>query len=111
MPIEKIVEGTRNQSWKFIGALFMEEKNGVQAVSLHKVLALSTYIACMWLWLGVGRSVAPEVAAVLAAAKIDVPNALRLAGAVPDSLLWTLWGLLAINGGAKIAGIAKGNVE
>ena len=45
--VSKTITTTRQTSWRFFGALFMEEKNGVQAVSLHKVLGLTTYVACM----------------------------------------------------------------
>jgi len=106
----KTTDVARVTSWRFFGALFMEEKNGVQAVSLHKVLALTTYGACMWLWLGItGGTVSPEVQATLEAAKLDVPSALRGAATVPDAMLYTLWALLGINGASKVVGIFKGN--
>ena len=92
--------------WKFIGALIMEEKNGVQAVSLNKFLGICTYMACLYLWLTRGV-VTPEIQGILTEAKVDVPSALVSAGEAPQSMLYTLWGLLAINGGAKIAGIIK----
>lgn len=110
--LRKAVQATRLNLWKFVGALIMEEKNGVQAVSLTKLLALTTYAACMWLWMGLsGGEVAPEVKAALDAAKVDVPKALQGASVVPDAMLYTLWALLGINGGSKIAGIVKGNGE
>jgi hypothetical protein len=105
----KTAEATRHGLWKFFGALFMETKDGVQAVSLHRLLALSTYVACMWLWLGVtGGTVAPEVDAALKAANIDVPTALQGAAVVPDAMLYTLWALLGINGASKVVGVFKG---
>lgn len=106
----KVAESARLNSWKFIGAMFMEDKGGIQAVSMNKVLALATYVACMWLWLGIsGGDVSPEVAAALEAAKVDVPKALQGASAVPDAMLYTLWALLGINGASKVVGVFKGN--
>jgi len=84
--ISKTLESLRTGIWRFFGALFMEEKNGVQAVSHQRLLALSTYIACMWIWMGHAHG----------------------AEAVPDGMLYTLWGLLGLNGFAKVAGIVKG---
>ena len=81
--VSKTITTTRQTSWRFFGALFMEEKNGVQAVSLHKVLGLTTYVACMALWLK-----EKEIA---------------------ESMLYTLWGSLAINGASKVTSILKGN--
>jgi len=104
----KTVDSARKNSWKFLGALCMEDKDGVQAVSLHRVLALSTYVACMWLWLCSGSGeVAADVRAALEAASVDVPGALRGAAIVPDAMLYTLWALLGINGASKVAGIFK----
>jgi hypothetical protein len=106
----KIVDAIRSGAWKFFGALFMEDKGGVQAVSMTKVLALVTYGACMWLWMGItDGEIAPEVQTTLAAAKIDVPRVLKGAAEVPESMLYTLWALLGISGTAKVAGIFKGN--
>jgi len=105
--LAKAADATRLNLWKFFGALFMEEKNGVQAVSLNKVLALTTYCACMWLWLGARGEVAPEVQAAMDAAKLNVPRALQSAAAIPDAMLYTLWALLGINGVAKITGVFK----
>lgn len=108
--VAKASQTVRLNLWKFVGALIMEEKNGVQAVSLTKLLALSTYAACMWLWLGfAGGEIAPEVKAALDAAKVDVPKALQGASVVPDAMLYTLWALLGINGTSKVAGIFKGD--
>lgn len=69
----------KHNAWKYLGSMFMEEKNGTQAVSLHRVLALVAFIACMilWFWADENRN-------------------------VPDSLLYTLWGLLGINGAHKV---------
>ena len=108
--LKRAAESTRLNLWKFVGALIMEEKNGVQAVSLTKLLALTTYAACMWLWLGLaGGDIAPDVQAALDAAKIDVPKSLQGASVVPEAMLYTLWALLGINGTSKVAGIIKGD--
>jgi hypothetical protein len=56
----------------------MEPKEGQQAVSHHRLLALITYVICMFFWL-----IFPEKQ-------------------IPDPLLYTLWGLLGINGGTKV---------
>lgn len=80
----KVTEAARVGSWKFFGALFMENKDGVQAVSLHRLLGLTTYVACMALWI-----IVPE-------------------RTVPDAMIYTLWAMLGINGAAKVAGIVKG---
>ena len=110
--LSRAAAGTRLNLWKFVGALIMEEKNGVQAVSLTKLLTLTTYAACMWLWMGFsGGEISPEVQDALSTAKIDVPKALQGASVVPEAMLYTLWALLGINGGSKIAGIAKGGKD
>ena len=106
--VSKITGSVRLNLWKFVGALVMEEKNGIQAVSMQKFLGLCTYAACMWIWLRHGGEVSPEIQTLLTANSIDVPKALQAAGQIPESMLYTLWGLLAINGGSKIAGIIKG---
>jgi hypothetical protein len=87
--LSKAAESLRLNLWKFIGALVMEEKNGVQAVSLTKLLALTTYAACMYLWMHVREDGVVTV--------------------VPDAMLYTLWALLGINGTSKVAGILKGD--
>ena len=108
--VTKTVAATRKGAWQVVGAMFMEEKNGVQAVSMNKFLALFTYGACMWIWLGItGEHVSPEVEAALQTAKLDIPKALKAASEVPDAMLWTLWALLGINGAAKIVDKFKGN--
>jgi len=108
--VTKTVAATRKGAWQVVGAMFMEEKNGVQAVSMNKFLALFTYGACMWIWLGItGGHVSPEVEAALQTAKLDIPKALKSASEVPDAMLWTLWALLGINGAAKIVDKFKGN--
>ena len=76
----KTVGAVQSGSWRFFGTLFMETKNGVQAVSLNRLLGLSTYVACMWIWL-------------------------KTTTDVPRDMLITMWILLGINGAAKIIGL------
>jgi len=74
----KPAEGIRHFAWQFCGAMFMEQKNGCQAVSFHRVLAAILFLASLYVWL-------------------------FLSTEVPDKMIYTLWGLLGINGGQKIA--------
>lgn len=83
--VAKVTKAARFGSWKFLGALIMEEKNGVQAVSLNRLLGLTTYVACMVLW-------------------IALPDR-----TVPDAMIYTLWAMLGINGAAKVACIVRGS--
>ena len=106
--IEKIFSSARKNTWQFLGALVMETKDGKQAVSLNRVLTITTYIAFMHLVLGHAGEIAPDVKAALDAAKIDVPKALQAAAGVPDALLYTLWGMLGITGGTKLISVIKG---
>ena len=80
--------------WVLFGAAIMEKKDGAQAVSLTRVLALFCFAMLMWKWSGVTGTVDPAVLAALTAAKIDVPLALKAASAVPQMLLYTFWALL-----------------
>lgn len=68
--------------WKYFGSMFMEQKRGKEAVSLHRVIAAILFVACMVLW--------------------HMPER-----AVPDTMIYTLWGLLGINGVHKAAGALK----
>ena len=65
-------------AWRFVGAMFSEDKNGIQAISLHRILAFILFVACLCLWLASEK------------------------GVVHDSMLHTLWGLLGINGAHKV---------
>jgi len=100
--VTKTVEATRHNLWKFFGAIFMSEKNGQQAVSYHKVLGFVLFLCCLWTWMFTG-TVPPEVIEALEETEIDVPSILKVASDVPDSMLYTLWGLLGLNGVNKIA--------
>lgn len=95
--------------WRFFGALFMETKTlpdgtPTRAASLHRLLALVCFGVCMVLWLMPGvEPPSPEVVEALAAAGIDLEQVMVTGQRVPESLMWTLWGLLGLNGGNKIA--------
>jgi hypothetical protein len=70
--------------WKFFGAMFMEDKGGVQAVSLHRVFTCIIGVVVIVWWVAApGR-------------------------AMPEELLYTFWGLLGITGGTKIIETVKG---
>lgn len=75
---EAMKEGLKYRFWQFFGSMFMETKNGGQALSLHRVLSMILFLACMILWFWSAHD-------------------------VPDSMLCTLWGLLGINGAHKVA--------
>lgn len=94
--------------WRFFGALFMEEKTlptgaRTRAASLHRVLALVSFLVCLVLWLSTGslEGLDPEVIAAMKDAGIDLAKVLETGGNVPESLLWTMWGLLGLNGTHK----------
>lgn len=58
----------KHQAWKYLGAMFMESKNGIQAVSFTRVLGLICFGYLSYQWLG--------------------------AVEVPETLLYTFWGLI-----------------
>lgn len=95
--------------WRFFGALFMETKilpsgERTRAASLHRVLALVCFGACLLLWLSPGMEpLSPEVIEALKQGGIDMEKIGATGGRVPDALLQTLWGLLGLNGINKIA--------
>ena len=71
--------GTKGTVWKYFGAMMMEQKNGSQAVSYTRTLGLILFGICVSMWTGL------------------------IAGEVPDSMIYTLWGLIGIKGGKDIA--------
>lgn len=85
---------TKKSIWKYFGAMFMEKKDGEQAVSLTRLLSLLCFGMLAWKWGGFTGQVSPDVLAALEAAKVDVPFALKQATEVPETLMWTFWGLL-----------------
>lgn len=95
--------------WRFFGALFMETKTmpdgtPTRAASLHRLLALVCFGVCMVLWMiPTGEPPSPEVVEALAAAGIDLQQVMETGERIPQSLVMTLWGLLGLNGGNKIA--------
>jgi hypothetical protein len=72
-PSGKVALGQRVRGgvWKYFGAMFMEEKNGQQAVGYTRMLSLVLFVIACVRW-NTGDNV------------------------VPDSLLYTLWGLLGL---------------
>jgi len=82
---KEVVSGTKGTIWKYFGAMMMEDKGGKQAVSYTRTLGLILFGSCMLIWNGVGGT----------------------AGVVPQSMLWTLWGLIGIKGGKDIAAALK----
>lgn len=95
-----VADATKHQAWKWLGALVMEPKsdgNGgtALAVSLSKLqkllsLAMAGVLFGVMLWMWVAK---PE--AVAETASVTDP--------IPDSMLYTLWGLLGIAGVNQIA--------
>lgn len=76
--------------WKYLGAMFMEKKDGVQAVSFTRVLASILFIACLVKWSGV--------------LPVDMST-------VPPEMVHTLWGLIGIKGLKSTAEAIKGVKE
>lgn len=70
-------EAAKQYGWTFLGSMWMERKNGGWGVSLHRILGTILFGVCLWLWLS-GYE-------------------------VPDGLVYTLWGLLGINGAKSLA--------
>jgi len=106
--ISKTTKVTRKSIWKYFGAMFMEKKDGEQAISLTRILALFCFSMLVWKWGGVTGQVDDSVKTVLEAANIDVPMALKQASEVPDKLLWTFWGLLGGKTLESMVSIFKG---
>lgn len=86
----------------------MEEKSlptgeRTRAASLHRTLALVSFITCLVLWLTTGslEAVDADVIDALNAAGVDIEQILTTGGRIPESLLWTMWGLLGLNGSHK----------
>jgi len=98
--VAAVVEGTRHNTWKFFGAIFMSEKKGEQAVSFHKLLGFVLFCFCAYKWMW-PIAIDPAIAEALKNAALDVPATLKAASDVPDSMLYTLWGLLGLNGVQK----------
>jgi hypothetical protein len=98
--ITAVVDGTKHHAWKWLGALIMEPKedgNGgtTMAVSMSKLqkltsLAMAVVLFAVMLGLWVAK---PET--VAETASVTDP--------IPDSMLYTLWGLLGFAGVNQIA--------
>jgi hypothetical protein len=99
---------TKNKVWKYFGAMFMEKKDGENAVSLTRLLALICFGMLIWKWSGINGGVDELVKDALIAAEVDVPTALKVASEIPDTLLYTFWGLLGGKTLESITAIWKG---
>ena len=99
---------TKKNAWKYFGAMFMEKKDGEQAVSLTRLLALVCFAMLLWKWGGLTGQVDAEVMKVLAEASLDVPTALKSASEIPETLLWTFWGLLGGKTAESMIALWKG---
>lgn len=79
--MKKAVSGTKKTVWKYFGAMMMEQKDGGQAVSFTRTLAIVLFFSCLFMWHGViGES-----------------------SEVPGDMLYTLWGLIGIKGAKDVA--------
>jgi len=103
--IATVVDTTKLQSWKWFGALFMEPKTAADgtthmAVSLSKVQkAVSIAMAVVLFGVMIGMWLTkPELA----------EGAVAVTDPIPDSMLYTLWGLLGLSG---VNGIASAIVK
>lgn len=69
----------------FLKAMFYEDKNGSLLPSLHRVLAAILFVACLvvWIWM--------------------IAKTLK----IPDSMIYTMWALLGINGFHKTMSVFK----
>lgn len=99
---------TKKNIWKYFGAMFMEKKDGEQAVSLTRMLALMCFAMLLWKWGGLTGDIDASVKTALEAAKIDVPLALKSASEIPDTLLYTFWGLLGGKTAESMVALWKG---
>lgn len=84
--VKTAITKTKRGIWKYFGAMMTEKKDGVQAMSYTRTLGLILFIACLFMWFGVGGH--GETGAD-----------------VPESMLHTLWVLLGIKG-LKDVGVA-----
>ena len=105
---KSIKENTKHITWKYFGAMFMEKKDGVNAVSLTRLLALTLFIMLLWKWSGVTGQVDPVVAKALTDASIDIPLALKASSYIPETLLYTFWGLLGGKTAESVIALWKG---
>lgn len=106
--VVKATDWTKKKIWKYFGSMFMEKKDGEQAISLTRLLALVCFIMLIWKWSGVTGDVDASVKVALEAAKIDVPIALKSASQIPDTLLYTFWALLSGKTAESVIAIWKG---
>ncbi len=88
-----------NAVWKYFGAIFMDTKNGHQALSFHKVLGLILFFTCIGVWLAGGTHLSPEVELDLIKEGIELPSRF---GKPPVSMMTTLYALLGLKAVGKI---------
>lgn len=72
-----MVAGAKRGMWRYFGAMMMEQKDGIQAVSYTRTLGLILFGMCAYKW----------------SMGIDVV----------ESMLMTLWGLIGIKGAKDVA--------
>lgn len=106
--VAQATDWTKKNIWKYFGAMFMEKKDGEQAVSLTRMLALVCFAMLLWKWGGLTGQVDPAVAKALVDASLDVPTALKSASEIPDTLLYTFWGLLGGKTAESVIALWKG---
>ena len=90
----KMSNFTKYQAWKWVGSMFMETKTdpatGEQhlAMGLTRIMALALFVAMMVLWLTKTEIVDST----------QVPGLKVLLDPIPNSMLYTLGGLLGLKG-------------
>lgn len=80
--VVKASDWTKRKVWQYFGAMFMEKKDGVQAVSLTRLLSLVCFGVLMYQWLSA----------------TDVPN----------TLMYTFWGLIGGKTAESMIALWKG---
>lgn len=80
-------EDTPSAVWRYLGAMFTEQKEGVAAASFTRVLGAVLYLACLVLW-------------VLAAVGVT--------GEPSSAMVSTLWALVGLKG---FEALARGAIE
>jgi len=72
--------------WVFFGAMFMETKDGKQAISLTRIMTVILFASLMWKWGGYAAT--PDV---------------------PEYMMYTFWGLIGVNGTKSVTATIKSN--
>ena len=76
-------------TWKYLGSMMMEKKDGHMAASFTRVLGVVLFFICCVLWT-IGSIWPGSV------------------GTVPAAMVTTLWGLIGIKGAKDVAKAVKG---